>query len=420
MKYVSASEAAQVVCSGNRIFVQTAAAAPTILTQAITDRAEELRDVEFCHIHTMKEAPYAKPEFAKSFKINSLFIGDNVRHTLNQENSYYTPVFLSECGPLFTKNILPLDIALIQVSTPDARGYCTLGISVDIAKAAVKSAKIVIAQVNKHMPQIQGDGLLHVTDIDYFVEHHEPLFYTDPLPISDIENKIAAHVAALIEDGSTLQMGIGSIPDAVLSKLTQHQNLGLHTEMFSDGVIDLIEKGVLNGSQKKILPERAVSSFLIGSERLYNFVNNNPYIVLKEASFTNDPFIIMQNPKMVSINSAIEVDVTGQVCADSIGSRLYSGVGGQVDFVYGSSRSEGGKAIIALPSVSNKGINKIVPFLKQGAGVVTSRAHVRYIATEYGVADLYAKSIDHRVHAMAEIAHPDFRESILKEYYDNR
>lgn len=418
MKFISAFDAAKFVRSNHRIFVHSAASTPTILTKAITERAEELSNVEFCHIHTMKEVPYAAASLSKSFKINSLFVGDNVRHTLQSTNSVYTPVFLSECGDLFRKSILPVDIALIQISVPDENGFCTLGLSVDISKAAVDAAKLVIAQVNTHMPKVHGDGLLHVSEIDYFVEHHEPVFSVAPLPISEAEEKIASNVANLIENGSTLQMGIGSIPDAVLSKLTHHKNLGLHTEMFTDGVMELIKKGVLNGTEKKLIPRKAVSSFLIGSQELYDFVDDNPYIYLKEASFTNDPFLIMQNPKVVSINSAIEVDLTGQVCADSIGPRIYSGVGGQVDFIYGTSRSKEGKAIVALTSVSNKGINKIVPFLKKGAGVVTTRAHIRYIVTEYGVADLYAKSIDERVKAMASIAHPDFRETILKEYYD--
>ncbi len=419
MKYVSASEAAKVVKSGDRVYVHAAAATPNILTKAITERAEELRNVEFCHIHTEGDAPYADPALADSFHVNSLFIGKNVRHTIAAGNGSYTPVFLSEIPNLFRKGALPLDVVLIQVSPPDEHGFCSLGVSVEATVAAMECGKIVIAQVNSFMPRTFGDSVLHISKIDMAVEHHCPIHASEPAAITDIEAKIGGFIAELIEDESTLQMGIGNIPNAVLAQLGNHKDLGLHTEMFSDGVIDLIESGVINCSKKTIAKGRALATFLLGSERLYKFVDNNPFIVLKESSFVNDTSIIRENPKMVAINSALEVDLTGQVCADSIGTKMYSGVGGQMDFVRGASLSKGGKAIIALSSVSNKGINRIVPFLKQGAGVVTTRAHVQYIVTEYGVADLYGKTLQQRVHAMAEIAHPKFREEILKEYCDS-
>lgn len=419
MRYVTAEEAAKVVQSGNRIYVHAAAATPNILTKAISDRAEELRGVEFCHIHTEGAAPYADPALSESFHVNSFFIGANVRHTISAGNGSYTPVFLSEVPNLFRKGALNVDVVLIQVSPPDEHGFCSLGVSVEATVAAMESAKYVIAQVNKYMPRTFGDSVLHVSKIDLAVEHHIPIYASKLTPITDTEDIIGKHVAELIEDESTLQMGIGSIPNAVLSKLTSHKDLGLHTEMFSDGVIDLIESGVINCSKKAVTKGRALATFLIGSERLYKFVDNNPFIVLKESSYVNDTSVIRQNPKVVAINSALEVDLTGQVCADSLGSKMYSGVGGQMDFVRGASLSKGGKAIIALASTSNKGHNRIVPFLKQGAGVVTTRAHAQYIVTEYGVADLYGKTLKQRVQALVNIAHPNFREEILKTYHDS-
>jgi acyl-CoA hydrolase len=318
---------------------------------------------------------------------------------------------------LFKRGIVKVDVVLIQVSPPDEHGFCSLGVSVEGTVAAIESAKYVVAQINKYMPRTFGDSILHISKIDLAVEYHCPIYASEVLQISEKEEIIGKYVANLIEDESTLQMGIGSIPNAVLEQLTSHKNLGLHTEMFSDGVIDLIESGVINCSQKTVTKGRALATFLIGSERLYKFVNNNPFIVLKESSYVNDTAVIRQNPKVVAINSALEVDLTGQVCADSIGVKMYSGVGGQMDFVRGASLSKGGKAIIALASTSNKGHNRIVPFLRQGAGVVTTRAHAQYIVTEYGIADLYGKTLKQRVEAMVEIAHPDFREEILSAYH---
>jgi acyl-CoA hydrolase len=417
-KIVSAQEAVKVIKSNDRVYLQAAAAAPQVLIKAMTERFEELRNVEVCHLHIEGDAPYANPELRESFHVNSFFIGPNVRHTLAAGNGSYTPVFLSELPLLFKRNILPLDVALIHVSVPDKHGYCSLGVSIEATLAAIENAKIVIAQVNPQMPRTHGDGIIHHTEIDLFVECNEPIPTHEMPASSEVENKIGDYVASLIEDRSTLQMGVGVIPNAVLSRLTNHKNLGLHTEMFSDGVIDLILKDVINGNFKAINPGRALATFLMGSKRLYDYVDDNPFIELRASDYVNDVSIIKQNPKMVAINSAIEVDVTGQVCADSIGSKIYSGVGGQMDYIRGASLSEGGKAIIALPSITKNGISRIVPSLKPGAGVVTTRAHVHYVITEYGIANLYGKTIADRVKALVKIAHPDHRESIEKGYYN--
>ena len=417
-KYVTAAEAVQVVKSGDRVYVQAAAATPTVLTKALAKRANELRDVEICHLHTEGEAPYANPELMASFHVNSFFIGANVRHTLKAGNGSYTPVFLSELPLLFRKKVVLLDVVFIHVSPPDCHGYCSLGVSVEASIAAIENAKIVVAQVNKNMPRTFGDGILHVSEIDYLVEVDVPIFAHEVTPFSTEEEKIGEFVASLIDNKSTLQMGIGSIPNAALSKLKNHKDLGLHTEMFSDGVIDLIENDVINCNYKGVSRGRALATFLIGSKRLYDFVNDNPFIEMKESSLVNDTAIIRKNPKMVAINSAIEVDVTGQVCADSIGAKMYSGVGGQMDFIRGASLSEGGKAIIALPSVTKRGESRIVPNLKQGAGVVTTRSHVQYIITENGIANLYGKTLKQRVNEMVKIAHPNHQEAIEKAYFD--
>jgi acyl-CoA hydrolase len=417
-KYVTAAEAVQVVKSGDRVYVQAAAATPTVLTKALAERANELRDVEICHLHTEGDAPYANPELTASFHVNSFFIGANVRHTLKAGNGSYTPVFLSELPLLFRKKVVLLDVVFIHVSPPDSHGYCSLGVSVEASIAAIENAKIVIAQVNKNMPRTFGDGILHVSEINYLVEVDVPIFAHEVTSFSVEEEKIGEYVASLIENKSTLQMGIGSIPNAALSKLKNHKDLGLHTEMFSDGVIDLIENDVINCNYKGTLRGRALATFLIGSKRLYDFVNDNPFIEMKESSLVNDTSIIRKNPKMIAINSAIEVDVTGQVCADSIGGKMYSGVGGQMDFIRGASLSEGGKAIIALPSITKRGESRIVPYLKQGAGVVTTRSHVQYIITEYGIANLYGKTLKQRVKEMVKIAHPNHQEAVEKAYFE--
>ena len=418
IKYVTAEEAVKVIQSNSRIYVQAAAATPTLLTNALTERATELTNVEICHLHTEGEARYANPEFKGIFHVNSFFIGKNVRHTIQSGNGSYTPVFLSELPNLFRKKAVLLDVVFIQVSPPDQHGYCSLGVSVEATVAAIENAKIVIAQVNKMMPRTFGDSLIAVSSIDYLVEHHAPIHGHGTDEISETEQKIGKLVASLIDDRSTLQMGIGSIPNAALANLTTHKDLGLHTEMFSDGVIDLIESGVINCKYKGVVKNRALATFLIGSQRLYDFIDNNPFVEMRESNFVNDTAMIRRNPKMVAINSAIEVDLTGQVCADSIGAKMYSGVGGQMDFIRGASLSDGGKAIIALPSITKRGESRIVPFLKQGAGVVTTRSHVQYIITENGIADLYGKSLTQRAKALIEIAHPSCQEEIDRQFYE--
>ncbi len=417
-KSVSAEEAVKIVKSNDRVYLQAAAAAPQVLIRALSARHEELKNVEICQLHTEGDAPYANPAYKDSFHVNSFFIGKNVRHTLQAGNGSYTPVFLSELPLLFKRGIIKLDVAFIHVSIPDKHGYCSLGVSVEATLAAIDNATYVIAQVNKQMPRTHGAGIIHWTEIDIFVDCDEPLpEHHMPVP-TEIENKIGDYVASLIEDKSTLQMGIGTIPNAVLTRLTNHKDLGLHTEMFSDGVIDLIISDVINGNFKGVNRGRAMATFLIGSKRLYDYVDDNPFIEMRASDYVNDVSIIKQNPKMVAINSAIEVDLTGQVCADSIGTKVYSGVGGQMDFIRGASLSEGGKAIIALPSVTKNGLSRIVPSLKPGAGVVTTRAHVHYIITEYGIANLYGKTIKDRVKALVNIAHPEHRETIDRQYFE--
>ena len=417
-KSVSAEDAVKIIKSNDRIYIQAAAAASQTLIDAMTARHEELQNVEVSHLHIEGKTPYANPIYKNSFHVNSYFIGKNVRHTLQAGNGSYTPVFLSELPILFKRNIVPLDVVFIQVSPPDKHGYCSLGVSVEATLAAIDNAKHVIAHINPQMPRTHGDGIIHISELDTFVEHDTPIHEHEMVAPNDIELKIGKHIANLIDNGSTLQMGIGSIPNAVLTQLTNHKNLGLHTEMFSDGVIDLILNDVINGNNKGINPGRAMATFLMGSKRLYDYVDDNPFVEMRASDFTNDVNIIRQNKKMVAINSAVEIDVTGQVCADSIGTKMFSGVGGQMDFIRGAALSEGGKAFIALPSQTRKGISRIVPFLKKGAGVVTTRAHVHYVVTEYGVADLYGKTLKERVKALVNIAHPNHRENIERTYFE--
>lgn len=413
-----AEEAVKIIKSNDRVYIQAAAAAPQLLINAMSDKHEELRNVEVCHLHLEGETPYANPELRNSFHVNSFFIGHNVRHTLTAGNGPYTPVFLSELPLLFKRNIVALDVAMIHVSVPDKHGYCSLGVSIEATLAAIANAKVVIAQVNKQMPRTHGDGLIHISEINSFVECDIPLPTLNFDAPSETENKIANFIANLIEDRSTLQMGIGNIPNAVLSKLIHHKDLGLHTEMFSDGVIDLILNDVITGNYKSINPGRTLATFLMGSKRLYDYVDDNPFIEMRASDYVNDVSVIKQNRHMIAINSAIEVDVTGQVCADSIGAKMYSGVGGQMDFIRAASLSEGGKAIIALPSITKKGVSRIVPTLNPGAGLVTTRSHVHFVVTEYGVANLYGKTIKERVKALTDIAHPNHREYIDKTYFE--
>lgn len=415
---MNAEQAVSLIKSGDRVFLHSAAAAPQQLIKAMTARANELRNVEIVSIHTEGVAPYTAPEYAKSFCTNCMFIGANVRKAIETGRGDYIPVFLSEVPALFRRNILPIDVAMIQVSPPDKHGYCSLGVSIDVSRAAVQMAKIVIAQVNPQMPRTHGDGLIHVSKIDAMVEVDEPLIEASKMQLGEVEMAIGRNIAGLVDDGATLQMGIGAIPDAVLASLTNHKDLGVHTEMFSDGLIDLVEKGIVNGKKKRIHPEKVVASFVMGTRRIYDFIDDNPLIAMLDVAYVNDTAVIRRNPKVTAINSAIEVDLTGQICADSIGSRLYSGVGGQMDFIRGASLSEGGKPIIALPSVTRRGDSRIVPFLKQGAGVVTTRAHVHYIVTEYGVANLYGKNLRQRAKALIEIAHPDHRETLEEQAFE--
>lgn len=416
----NAAEAVQSINSDQRVFIHSVAMAPQALIKAMTERAAELRNVEIVQLHTEGEAPYADPSLADSFHVNCLFIGKNVRHTLRAGNGSYTPAFLSEIPYLFRKGIIPLDVALIQVSEPDRHGYCSLGSSVDASLAAAQSAGTVIAQINKQVPRSHGDGLIHISAIDHAIEDNQAMLTHEPVDPSPLEHQIGKHIAGLIEDGSCLQMGIGAIPNAALAELGNHKNLGIHTEMFSDGILPLIEKGVINNRNKKIHPGKVIGGFAMGSQKLYDFIDDNPFVNLLDIAYVNNTSVIRKNEKAVSINSAIEVDLSGQICADSIGSKMYSGVGGQMDFMRGAMLSKNGKPIIALPSVTKRGDSRIVAQLKPGAGVVTTRAHAHYIVTEYGVADLYGQSLKKRAQMLAEIAHPDHRESVLKAYHEAR
>lgn len=417
-KYTTAEEAVKVINSGDRVFIHGVSASPLQLIKAMVGRASSLKQVELIHLHTEGRADYTDPEYAKNFKTNALFVGANVRKAINEGRGDYIPIFLSEVPGLFRKQILPLDVAMIHVSSPDKHGFCSLGVSVEATVAAVQSAKVIIAQVNPQMPRTHGDGFIHTSKIDYLVEVNEALPEQIPPPPNADELKIGQYCAELIDDGATLQMGIGAIPNAVLASLGNHINLGVHTEMFSDGVIDLVEKGIINGKHKKIHPGKLVSGFVMGSKKLYDFIDDNPMVAMLDIAYINDTAVIRRNPKVTAINSAIEVDITGQICADSIGPYHFSGVGGQMDFIRGASLSEGGKPIIALPSTTKKGISRIVPFLKEGAGVVTTRAHVHYVITEYGVANLYGKNLHQRARMLTEIAHPDHRESLDKAVFE--
>lgn len=418
MIFISAHEAVSYVQSNQRIFIQGAAATPNTLIRALVSDADRLRDVEICHLHTEGDAEYTAPDFVESFKVNSFFIGANVRRTMGQTRNQYIPVFLSEIPLMFKRNILPLDVAFIHVSPPDKHGFCSLGLSVDATRTAIQYAGLIIAQVNPNMPRSHGDGLIHISKIDYAVFTPDEIPAHSPAPLSDEERKIGEYIAGIIDDGACLQMGIGGIPNAVLACLGNHQNLGIHTEMFSDGVLPLVESGVINGMNKKTHPGKIVSTFAVGSRALYDFIDDNPMVAMLDVSYTNDTAVIRKNPKVTAINSAIEIDLTGQVCADSIGSRMFSGVGGQMDFIRGASLSKDGKPIIALPSMTKKGESKIVPFLKEGAGVVSTRAHIHYIATEYGIVNLYGKNLAQRAQALISIAHPNFREALERQAYE--
>lgn len=415
-KFKTAEEAIKIVKSGDKIYLHGSAATPHTLIRALGQRALELENVEIISISTLGEMCLAEPECRDAFHFNSVFVSQNIRQAVNNGMGNYIPVFLSEIPGLFHKKILPIDVALINISPPDRHGFCSLGVSVDVAVAAVKNAKYVIAQVNSRMPRTHGDGLLHINDIHAMVEVADELPEVDYRKlITPIEEAIGKHCASLVEDGATLQLGIGTIPDAVLQQLTGHKDLGVHTEMFSDGVIDLLKSGNITNKFKKKHKRKVITSFTTGTRDLYDFIDDNPEFAFLESDYVNDAYVIGKNPKVAAINSAIEIDITGQVCADSIGTYQFSGVGGQMDFIKGAALSDGGKPIIAMASTTNRGESKIVPFLKQGAGVVTTRAHVHYVVTEYGVAYLYGKNLQQRAYALMNIAHPDHRETLEEE-----
>ena len=412
-KLVSASQAVARVQHGQRVFIGSGAGEPQALVDALSQR-EDLSDTEIVHILTLGVATYAEPRLGGRFRHNAYFIGPNVREAISTGRADYTPIFLGEIPRLFQSGRVVIDVALISVSSPDEHGYCSYGVSCDIVKSAAEASQVVIAEVNAQMPRVLGDCFIHVRDIDALVDSDRPVLEAVQGKPDDLAMKIGRHIANLVEDGATLQLGIGTIPDAVLQYLDGFKDLGIHTEMFSDGVISLVEKGIINNSEKTLHRGKMVMTFVMGSRRLYDFIDNNPMVECHPVEYTNDPFIIAQNEKMISINSAIEVDLTGQVCADSLGEMFYSGIGGQVDFVRGASRSKGGKPIIALPSTAQREtISRIVPSLKPGAGVVTSRGDVHYIVTEYGAAYLHGKNIRERAMALIQIAHPKFRPWLL-------
>lgn len=415
--YTAGEEAVKLIQPGQRVFIHGGAATPHYLLQKLAERSSELWNVELVSISLQGNAILAEKKYKGSFRMNSLFVSRNIREAVNNGRADYVPVFLSEIPILFKRNILPLDVAVVQVSPPDKHGYCSLGVSVDIAAAAIKSSRCVIAQVNPKMPRTLGDGIIHEKEFDAMV------LFEQELPeitskVTEIASRIAAHCAELVDNGATLQMGIGAIPDAVLAGLSSHKELGVHTEMFSDGIIPLIEKGIITNQHKKKHRGKTVTSFLLGTQKLYDFVDDNPSVAVLGIDYVNDTAVIRTNPKVTAINSAIEVDITGQVCSDSIGAYHYSGVGGQMDFMRGAALSEGGKPIIALPSTTSKGESRIVSFLKQGAGVVTTRAHAHYIVTEYGVAYLYGKNMRQRAKALIQIAHPNHREALEKTAFE--
>jgi len=415
--FATAAEAVTGITSGQHVFIHSAAATPRELVQAMSLRSHELSDVKLYSIHTEWEATYLKPEYAGAFHLNTFFVGGNVRKAVNAGKASYIPMFLSEIPVAIRSGAVRLDVALISVSPPDKNGYCTLGVSCDITKAAIDNAAVIIAEINPYMPRVAGDGIIHCSNITAAVEVSYPIYEAPEKPISEREQKIGAHVAALVPDGATLQMGIGGIPNAVLHELKNHKDLGIHTEMFSDGIIDLVQRGVITNKMKTIHRGLIVSGFAIGSRRLYDFMDDNPSIRLLDIEYVNNPTVIRKNDKVTAINSAIEIDLFGQVCADSIGTQQYSGVGGQVDYMRGAALSRGGKPIIALPSTTSKGDSRIVSKLHPGASVVTTRSHVHYVVTEYGTAYLHGKNLQQRAKALIAIAHPDQREQLEREAY---
>jgi 4-hydroxybutyrate CoA-transferase len=406
-------EALRCVQSGMRVYIQPGCAEPETLVEALMRRGPYVEDVEIVHMMTMGAAPYVAPEMAGHFRHNAVFIGSNVRDAINDGRADYTPIYLSEIEELFESGAMSIDVALVEVSPPDAHGLCSFGVGVDTTLTAAKCAKYVVAQVNDQMPRTYGDSFIHVNDIDAIVESSRPLCAIKRVETSELHVAIARNVASLIEDGSVLQTGIGGIPDAVLPFLMDRKDLGVHSELVADGVIPLIESGVITGARKNFKPRKIILGFALGTKRLFDFLDNNPTFEFHPTAYTNDPALIARNDNMVAINSALQIDLTGQVCSDSIGNQFYSGIGGQVDFLRGASRSKGGKAIIAISSTAKNGtISRITPMLSPGAGVVTSRGLIRYVVTEFGVAYLHGKSIRERAKALIEIAHPKFREEL--------
>ena len=418
-QYVTAEEAVSLVKSGDRIFSHGSACTPNLLIDELARQSSRLKNVEFVSITQQGNVEIAKPQYKDSFYINSLFVSTPVREAVNSERGDFVPIFLSEIPLLFKNGILPLDVAIVTISPPDRHGYCTLGTSVDVARSAVDHAKIIIAQVNPLMPRTHGDGMIHVSKIDKLVWHEEELLTVDyGLKVTECELLIGKNVAELIDDRSTLQMGIGTIPDAVLKCLHNHKDLGVHTEMISDGIVDLVAKDIVNNKYKGTHLNRTITSFAFGTRKLYDYIDDNPAFAFMDVEHVNYPINIMKNKKMVAINSAIEIDLTGQVCADSIGTFQFSGIGGQMDFMRGAALSEGGKPIIAISSRTKKGVPRIVPFLKPGAGVVTTRGHIHWVVTEFGATNLYGKSLKQRAKALIEISHPDDKEMLEKATFE--
>ncbi|MFT7464360.1 MAG: 4-hydroxybutyrate CoA-transferase [Pseudohongiellaceae bacterium] len=413
MKIVSAEQAASAVKSGDRVYIHEASMVPVDLVSALTARAAELRDVEIVHLHTEGLAPYTAPEFSGQLRHNALFVGGNVRAAVADGRADFTPVFLSEIPLMFRDGTLPLDVAFVQVSPADAHGFCRLGLSVACARAAVENAALVVAELNPRVPVTSGDSCIHSSRIHLAVEVDRPLPASAPQPFGVTERSIAANVAELVPDGATLQMGIGKIPNAVLEALAQHNDLGVHTEMFSDGLVQLMETGVVNNRKKSRFHRRVVTSFAMGSERLHSFVDNNPIVEFHSSEIVNDPNEIGKQHLMTAINSAIQIDLSGQICADSVGEKIISGIGGQIDFVQGAARSPGGKSIMALPATAKRGtVSRIVAHLDPGAGVVTTRGHAQWVVTEYGAVNLRGRNLHDRAALLTSIAHPDFREQL--------
>lgn len=426
-KLTTADEAVKQIKSGDNVVIQPGCAVPLELIRAMVRRRDELENVTVYHILIVGELPYVNPGMEKHFRHKAFFTGANVRKAVHEGRAEFVPIFLSEVPLLFKRNIIPVDIALLNVSPPDEHGFCSYGVDVGTIKTAAEKAKLIIAQINTEMPRSLGDSFIHINKINHIIEHSEPiqeLPQVDPNTSEEmlkIYDQIGKNTSELIEDGATLQMGIGAIPDSVMKYLRDRRNLGIHTEMFSDGLINLVEEGIVNGEAKTIHPGKIIAGFVLGTKRLFKFIDNNPIIEFHPQEYVNDPFVIAQNKKMVAINSAIEIDITGQVCADSIGTKIFSGIGGQVDFIRGAAHSDRGKPIIALPSITKDGqFSRIVPQLRLGAGVVTSRGDVHYVITEYGVAQLFGKSLKERAKELIRIAHPKFRDELTKYAKETR